>query len=150
MFVRFAVVCELPMGLCKLLIVRHVMQRFGMKQMALHKIHAWVYLTYITVACAVTSGLNIAHTKYFLGVEPRAQLFIAPIIAGVVFGYITARQRIAHHILLDPKESFIFAKYIIFSCAITSSLNIVHTEWILHRRLSGYCGSFFRLPAGPH
>jgi diguanylate cyclase (GGDEF)-like protein len=108
-----------------------------LKQWALHKNHAWVYSTYIAVACAVTSGLNIVHTKYILGIEPHALLFTVPIIAGVIFGYVTARQRIASHDVINSKESYIFAKYIIFSCAITAGLNVAHTEWILARRLSG-------------
>ena len=113
------------------------MQRFRLKILSPHKSYAWVYLTYISVACAITCGLNIVHTKYILGVEPRLSLFLVPVIAGVIFGYITARQRIASRILIDPKDSYVFAKYIIFSCAITAALNIVHTEWILDRRLTG-------------
>ena len=107
-----------------------------MTKLALLKSHAWVYLMYITVACAVTSGLNIVHTKYILGIEPYASLFIVPLIAGVIFGYITARLRIASQILINPQETYIFAKYIIFSCAITAALNVVHTEWVLGRRLT--------------
>lgn len=98
---------------------------------------AWVYLTYITVACAITSGLNIVHTKYILGIESDLSLFIVPTIAGIIFGYISARQRLAGPFFYTQAEFYVFAKYIVFSCAVTAVLNIVHTEWILKRPLSG-------------
>lgn len=85
----------------------------------------------------MTSGLNIIHTKYILGMEAHSSLFIIPIIAGVIFGFLTARQRVASDIIASPKESCLFAKYITFSCTVTATLNIVHTEWVLDRRLTG-------------
>lgn len=123
------------------------MKQIAMKQLAMNqtpikhwgqnKHYAWVYTTYIVVACAITAGLNIIHTKYILNIEPRAGLFIVPIVAGIIFGYITARQRLASYILNSREESLVFAKYIIFSCAVTATLNVVHTDWILDRRLTG-------------
>jgi len=94
-----------------------------------------LYTLYIATACGVTSGLNILHTKYVLNIELASQHFLVPVLAGVIFGGMLARVKIASPIILKPKDYVIFLKYIIFSCFITSALNIAHTEFVLHTQL---------------
>ena len=96
----------------------------------------WVYPLYIVIACAFTAGLNIIHSKYILGIELTAQLFIVPTIAGVIFGYLAARIRMQGNRINDFNDWQIFAKYILFSCLVTSGLNVAHTELVLHETLS--------------
>jgi len=103
-------------------------------QMATKKIFL-LYILYIVTACGVTSGLNIFHTKYVLNIEHASQYFLVPIIAGVIFGGMLARVRIASPIILQPNDYVVFLKYIIFSCFVTSSLNVAHTELVLHTQL---------------
>ena len=95
----------------------------------------WVYTLYITLACLVTSGLNIFHTKYILGIELSGPLFIAPIIAGILFGYLSAHIRLSKPIIYYPGDVWIFLKYILFSCFVTATLNIVHTDWVMNTKL---------------
>lgn len=101
-----------------------------------HRLDYWIYPIYITVSCIFTSGLNIVHTKYILGIAPYPSLFIVPVIAGVIFGYLTARVRLSSYNLADDGEWRVFAKYIFLSSLVTSALNVVHTDWILGERLS--------------
>jgi len=105
--------------------------------MVKNQINIWVFALYITIACALTAGLNIVHTKYILGIPLYPDLFIVPTVAGVIFGYLTARIRLASYSAGFQNEWRIFAKYILFSCLVTSGLNIVHTEWVLGKQLSG-------------
>lgn len=97
----------------------------------------WVYPLYIAVACAFTSGLNIIHTKYVLNIALQPNLFIVPLIAGAIFGYLTAKIRMLHYQSMECGNWRIFVKYILFSCLVTSALNVVHTEWMLNAELSG-------------
>lgn len=53
-----------------------------------------VYVRYIVMACFVTSVLNVIHTEWVLDRQLENVLFIAPIIAGVFFGYLLARIKI--------------------------------------------------------
>ncbi len=110
----------------------------------------WVYPLYILVACAFTAGLNIVHSKYILGIELNTSLFIVPMIAGVTFGYLTARIRLIKLHRNDIGTFVIYTKYILLSCVVTSSLNIIHTEWVLSSSLSAemfiaplFAGVFF-------
>lgn len=96
----------------------------------------WIYPLYIAVACAFTAGLNIVHTKYILHLTLEPKLFIVPTIAGVVFGYLTAKIRRVTLSLPEPGNRRIYSKYIVFACLVTSGLNVVHTEWILRQKLS--------------
>ena len=104
--------------------------------MVKNQINIWVFALYITIACSLTAGLNIVHTKYILGIPLYPELFIVPTVAGVIFGYLTARIRLASYNVGIQNTWQIFAKYILFSCLVTSGLNIVHTEWVLGKQLS--------------
>ena len=55
-----------------------------------------VYFLYIAVSCLFTSGLNIIHAKYMLNIPLTPAAFIAPIIAGLLFGYLLARIKLLH------------------------------------------------------
>ena len=55
-----------------------------------------VYFLYITISCLFTSGLNIIHAEYMLDIPLTPQAFIAPIIAGLLFGYLLARVKLLH------------------------------------------------------
>ena len=95
----------------------------------------WIYPLYIVVACIFTAGLNIIHTKYVLQIDPNPRLFVVPTIAGIIFGYLTARIRLSQFKIADSGDWKIFLKYIAFACIVTFGLNVAHTEWILNRRL---------------
>ncbi len=97
----------------------------------------WIYPLYILTACAFTAGLNIVHSKYILGIELTASIFIVPTIAGIIFGYLTARIRLQGYRVSDFSDWRVFLKYILFACLVTSTLNVVHTEWVLDDRLRG-------------
>ena len=96
----------------------------------------WIYPLYILVSCLFTSGLNIVHTKYVLQIESNTQLYIVPIVAGVIFGYLTARIRLSSYRIAEHGDLKIFIKYIVFACLVTGALNVVHTEWVLNKSLS--------------
>ncbi|WP_455376487.1 GGDEF domain-containing protein [Kaarinaea lacus] len=96
----------------------------------------WIYPLYILTACIFTAGLNIVHSKYILGIELTAPLFIVPTIAGCIFGYLAARIRLRGYRVSDTGDWQIFAKYILFACLVTSGLNVAHTELVLEERLS--------------
>ena len=55
-----------------------------------------VYLLYIAISCLFTAGLNIIHAEYMLNIPLTPQAFIAPIFAGVLFGYLLARIKLLH------------------------------------------------------
>lgn len=55
-----------------------------------------VYFLYIAISCLFTSGLNIIHAEYMLNIPLTPQAFIAPIFAGVLFGYLLARIKLLH------------------------------------------------------
>lgn len=102
-----------------------------------NQFNIWVFPLYIMIACTLTAGLNIVHTKYILEIALNPDLFIVPTIAGVIFGYLSARIRLASINVGFQYKWQIYAKYIVFSCFVTSGLNIVHTEWVLGKQLSG-------------
>lgn len=95
----------------------------------------WIYTLYILLACAVTSALNVVHTKYVLQRELLPVLFVVPILAGVIFGYATAKIRTSKNIIIYQSDFRIFLHYILMSCVVTAALNIIHTEWVLGREL---------------
>lgn len=95
-----------------------------------------IYPLYMVISCLFTAGLNIVHTKYILQIEPNVELFIVPVAAGLIFGYLTARIRLTSYRVADHGEFQVFAKYILFSCLVTAALNVVHTEWVLNKPLS--------------
>lgn len=53
-----------------------------------------VYFLYIAISCLFTSGLNIIHTEYMLNIPLTPKAFIAPIFAGLLFGYLLARIKL--------------------------------------------------------
>ena len=55
-----------------------------------------VYFLYIAISCLFTSGLNIIHAEYLLDMPLTPEAFIAPLIAGCLFGYLLARIKILH------------------------------------------------------
>ena len=55
-----------------------------------------VYFLYIAISCLFTSGLNIIHAEYMLNIPLTPAAFIAPIIAGLLFGYLLARIKLLH------------------------------------------------------
>lgn len=55
-----------------------------------------MYLLLITIACLFTSALNIIHARYVLNIPLTPAAFIAPLFAGVLFGYLLARIMLLH------------------------------------------------------
>lgn len=55
-----------------------------------------VYSLYIAISCLFTSGLNIIHAEYLLNIPLTPRAFIAPLFAGVLFGYLLARIKLLH------------------------------------------------------
>jgi diguanylate cyclase (GGDEF)-like protein len=55
-----------------------------------------MYLVNIAVACLFTSALNILHTKYVLHIPLTPSAFIAPLVAGILFGCLLARIMLLH------------------------------------------------------
>lgn len=55
-----------------------------------------VYFLYIAVSCLFTSGLNIIHAEYVLNIPLTPKAFIAPMFAGLLFGYLLARIKLLH------------------------------------------------------
>lgn len=55
-----------------------------------------MYLLHIAIACLFTSGLNVLHAQYVLQIPLTPPAFIAPLIAGVLFGYLLARIKLLH------------------------------------------------------
>jgi diguanylate cyclase (GGDEF)-like protein len=55
-----------------------------------------MYLLHIAIACLFTAGLNIIHARYVLHIPLTPPAFIAPLIAGVLFGYLLARIMLLH------------------------------------------------------
>jgi len=100
----------------------------------------WLYSLYMLVACAVTAGLNIVHTKYVLNIDLYASLFVVPTVAGLLFGFTVARSKIMHtenlRAIRYSCDAGVIAKHIVQACFVTCALNVVHTEWILKQPLS--------------
>ena len=55
-----------------------------------------VYFLYIALSCLFTAGLNIIHAEYMLNIPLTPKAFIAPIFAGLLFGYLLARIKLLH------------------------------------------------------
>jgi len=53
-----------------------------------------VYFLYIAISCLFTSGLNIVHAEYMLNIPLTPQAFVAPVFAGLLFGYLLARIKL--------------------------------------------------------
>jgi diguanylate cyclase (GGDEF)-like protein len=52
-----------------------------------------IYTAYIILSCAFTAELNIVHSKFIIGAEITAVSFIMPGLAGILFGYLLAYNR---------------------------------------------------------
>lgn len=59
-----------------------------------------IFAKYILFGCLVTSGLNVVHTEWVLDEPLSAELFVAPLIAGIFFGYLLARIKTLNNRLL--------------------------------------------------
>lgn len=96
----------------------------------------WLYALYMVIACSITAGLNIVHTKYFLQIDMHPKLFIVPSIAGILFGFVTAKIKIRTDAIKSRCDLYVISKHVLQACFITSALNVVHTEWILNQPLT--------------
>jgi diguanylate cyclase (GGDEF)-like protein len=56
-----------------------------------------VYLLHIAIACLITACLNFIHAKYVLHIPLTPPSFIAPLVAGVLFGCLLARIKLLHN-----------------------------------------------------
>lgn len=94
-----------------------------------------VYFLYISISCLFTSGLNIFHAEYMLDIALTPQAFIAPIFAGLLFGYLLARIK-----LLQEQMSLMA-----FTDPLTSIYNRLHFSNFLESevdRVKRYGGTF--------
>jgi diguanylate cyclase (GGDEF)-like protein len=53
-----------------------------------------VYFLYIAISCLFTAGLNIIHAEFLLNIALTPEAFIAPVFAGLLFGYLLARIKL--------------------------------------------------------
>lgn len=94
-----------------------------------------VYFLYIAISCLFTSGLNIIHAEYMLKIALTPKAFIAPIFAGLLFGYLLARIK-----LLQEQMSLMA-----FTDPLTSIYNRLHFSNFLESeidRVKRYGGTF--------
>ncbi|MBT8129328.1 MAG: GGDEF domain-containing protein [Gammaproteobacteria bacterium] len=94
-----------------------------------------VYFLYIAISCLFTSGLNIIHAEYMLKIALTPRAFIAPIFAGLLFGYLLARIK-----LLQEQMSLMA-----FTDPLTSIYNRLHFSNFLESeidRVKRYGGTF--------
>ena len=94
-----------------------------------------VYFLYIAISCLFTSGLNIIHAEYMLNIPLTPQAFIAPIFAGLLFGYLLARIK-----LLQEQMSLMA-----FTDPLTNIYNRLHFSNFLESeidRANRYGGTF--------
>ena len=61
----------------------------------------WIFLKYILFSCFVTATLNIVHTDWVMNTKLKPELFIAPIIAGLFFGYLLAKIKTLNNRLMQ-------------------------------------------------
>ena len=94
-----------------------------------------VYFLYIAISCLFTSGLNIIHAEYMLNIALTPRAFIAPLFAGLLFGYLLARIK-----LLQEQMSLMA-----FTDPLTSIYNRLHFSNFLESeidRVKRYGGTF--------
>ena len=94
-----------------------------------------VYFLYIAISCLFTSGLNIIHAEYMLRIPLTPQAFIAPLFAGLLFGYLLARIK-----LLQEQMSLMA-----FTDPLTHIFNRLHFSNFLESeidRVKRYGGTF--------
>jgi diguanylate cyclase (GGDEF)-like protein len=94
-----------------------------------------VYFLYIVVSCLFTSGLNIIHARYMLDIPLTPEAFVAPVIAGFLFGYLLARIK-----LLQERMS-----RVAYTDPLTNTYNRLHFGHFLDSeidRVKRYGGTF--------
>ena len=94
-----------------------------------------VYSLYIAISCLFTSGLNIIHAEYMLNIPLTPQAFIAPVFAGLLFGYLLARIK-----LLQEQMSLVA-----YTDPLTNIYNRLHFSHFLDSeidRVKRYGGTF--------
>ncbi len=53
-----------------------------------------IYTAYIFLSCLFTIALNIIHSKFIVDIDITAVSFIAPVAAGIIFGYLLAHNKL--------------------------------------------------------
>jgi len=71
---------------------------------------AEIYLRYIGAACVVMTALNIIHAEFVIHIDLEPVLFLAPLLAGVFVGYLTARVRVLSNRLLKLSSTDLLTK----------------------------------------
>lgn len=94
-----------------------------------------IFVKFIIFSCFVTAALNIAHTELVLNTTLTREMFIAPLIAGLFFGYLLARVKILNTRLtaLATTDS------------LTGAHNRLHFDELLEKeatRVKRYSGTF--------
>lgn len=83
------------------IIFGYLAARIRLQSYQIHDVIEWkIFIKYIIFACLVTSGLNIVHTEFVLNESLSSELFIAPLVAGIFFGYLLARIKTLNNRLL--------------------------------------------------
>ena len=86
---------------------------------------AFIYAVYISFACLFTAELNIIHAHFILGIELPFISFIAPISAGILFGFLLARIKLLSNQL----------KEIAYTDALTDIYSRLHFNRLLNAEL---------------
>ena len=55
---------------------------------------AIIYTAYICLACLFTAELNVVHARFLLNIDLSAESFIMPTAAGILFGYLLAKNKL--------------------------------------------------------
>jgi len=62
--------------------------------------NTWIYIYYILLSSILTSALEVLHSVTIHG-DIRLINFSIPIVAGIIFGYLLAKNRILSHTLVE-------------------------------------------------
>ena len=85
----------------------------------------FIYVAYISLACAFTAELNVIHAKFLLGIELSYLSYIMPTFAGILFGYLLARIKLLGEQL----------KEIAYTDSLTDIYNRLHFNRLLESEL---------------
>lgn len=55
---------------------------------------ATIYAAYIVLACLFTAELNFIHSRFLLHIDLTVESFITPTAAGILFGYLIAKNKL--------------------------------------------------------
>jgi len=94
-----------------------------------------IFIHYILLACLVTSALNVIHTEWVLGQDLKLVLFVAPLLAGVFFGYLLARIKTLNSRLTRLATTDV----------LTNTFNRMHFDYVLKMeidKVKRYGGKF--------